>query len=209
MAQRSGIGAQAVAATTAPRLEDRLREVVGRAVDHLLSLQAPEGYWVGELEADTTLESDYIFYLHVLGKADPGRVAKLANYLRRHQLRDGGWNIYAGGPAELNATIKGYVALRLAGDPASAAHMMKARLRVQALGGLERSNSYTRFYLAISGALGWEYVPAILPELMFLPRWFLINIHAMSSWTRAIVVPLMILYALKPRWPLPEGITCS
>src|SRR3989442_10926661 len=50
--------------------------------------------WLGELEADSTLESDYIFYLHVLGKADPGRIAKLANYIRRKQLPEGGWNIY-------------------------------------------------------------------------------------------------------------------
>ena len=49
------------------RFDENLQEVIQRAADHLLSLQAPEGYWVGELEADTTLESDYIFFLHVLG----------------------------------------------------------------------------------------------------------------------------------------------
>jgi len=207
MAQSSETRAQAVATPTAPWLEDRLREAVRRSAQHLLSLQAPEGYWVGELQADTTLESDYIFYLHVIRKSEPHRIVKLANYIRRHQLPDGGWNIYVGGPSELNATIKAYLALRLAGDSASAPHMIRARQRTHALGGLERSHSFVRFYLALTGALGWEYVPAIPPELMLLPRWFLINIHAMSSWTRAIVVPLMILYAHKPRWPLPEGIT--
>jgi squalene-hopene/tetraprenyl-beta-curcumene cyclase len=207
MVQSSEARTQAVATCTAPWVQDRLRDAVRRSTQHLLSLQAPEGYWVGELQADTTLESDYIFYLHVIRKSEPHRIAKLANYIRRHQLPDGGWNIYVGGPSELNATIKAYLGLRLAGDSASAPHMTRARQRVHALGGLERSNSYVRFYLALSGAIGWEYVPAILPELMLLPRWFLINIYAMSSWTRAIVVPLMILYALKPRWPLPDGIT--
>src|SRR5512134_232073 len=102
-----------------PSLEERLQEAVERGVRHLLSLQAREGYWLGELQADTTLESDYIFYLHVLGKFD-ARVAKLANYVRARQLPDGGWGIFEGGQSELNATVKAYVALRLAGDAADA-----------------------------------------------------------------------------------------
>ncbi len=184
--------------------DQRLRDAIDRGVDHLLSLQAGEGYWLGELEADTTLESDYIFYLHVLGKADPERVAKLANYVRRRQLPDGGWSIYPGGPAELNATVKAYFALKLAGDSPEAAHLQAARSRVHALGGLEHTNSYTRFYLALVGAVEWEMVPAVPPELMLLPDWLYLNIYEMSSWTRAIVIPLAILYAHKPRWSLPE-----
>jgi squalene-hopene/tetraprenyl-beta-curcumene cyclase len=189
-----------------PSLEERLEQAVEQGVRHLLSLQAREGYWLGELQADTTLESDYIFYLHVLGKFDRARVGKLANYLRRRQQPDGGWNIYEGGPSELNATVKAYVALRLAGDAADAPHMLRACERVRELGGLESTNSFTRLYLALSGAVGWDMVPAIPPELMLLPTWFYLNLYEMSSWTRAIVVPLTILYARKPRWNLPEHV---
>jgi squalene-hopene/tetraprenyl-beta-curcumene cyclase len=184
-------------------LQRRLEEAIERAVRHLLSLQAEAGFWLGELEADTTLESDYIFYLYALGRPDPDRVAKLANYVRRRQLPDGGWNIYPGGAAELNATIKAYFALKLAGDPVQAAHMVRACQRAQELGGVEGASSYTRFYLALCGAASWEMVPALPPELMLLPRWLVFNIWSMSSWTRAILVPLTILYALRPRWPLP------
>lgn len=187
-------------------VEERLREAVERGADYLLSLQADEGYWLGELEADTTLESDYILYLHVLGRFEQHRVAKLANYIRRRQLPDGGWNIYSGGPSELNATVKAYVALRLAGDAPTAPHLLQARERIHALGGLESTNSFTRFYLTLTGALDWEMVPAIPPEMMLVPTWFLVNIYDMSSWTRAIVVPLAILYAHKPCWKLPDHI---
>src|ERR1700732_4644171 len=121
-------------------LSERLSDTIDRGVNYLLSLQASEGYWLGELEADTTLESDYIFYLHVIGKAQPDRIAKLANYVRRRQLEDGGWNIYFGGPSELNATVKAYVALRLAGDPADSEILRRACKRVHELGGLEASN---------------------------------------------------------------------
>jgi squalene-hopene/tetraprenyl-beta-curcumene cyclase len=183
---------------------ERLESSIERGADHLLSLQTEEGYWLGELEADTTLESDYIYYLFVLGKADPDRIAKLATYVRRRQLEDGGWSIYPGGPSELNATCKAYFALKLAGDPIDSPHMTSARASVHNLGGLELTNSYTRFYLALVGAVGWELVPAIPPELMLLPNWFYINIYEFSSWTRAIVIPMMILSALRPNWKLPE-----
>ncbi len=183
---------------------ERLESSIERGANHLLSLQTEEGYWLGELEADTTLESDYIYYLFVLGKADPDRIAKLATYVRRRQLADGGWSIYPGGPSELNATCKAYFALKLAGDPIDSPHMTRARASVHALGGLELTNSYTRFYLALVGAVGWELVPAIPPELMLLPNWFYINIYEFSSWTRAIVIPMMILSALRPNWKLPE-----
>src|ERR1700730_6214938 len=97
-------------------ISDELTEAIGRGVKHLLSLQASEGYWIGELEADTTLESDYIFYLHMLDKADAERGAKLANSIRQRELPAGWWIIYFGGPSEFNATVKAYFALKLAGD---------------------------------------------------------------------------------------------
>ena len=144
-------GAAAPAPARIPSLDERLEQAIPRGVDWLLAGQAPEGYWHGELEADTTLESDYILYLHVIGKFDPVRVEKLARYIRRHQLADGGWNIYANGPSELNATVKAYLGLKLAGDSPSLPHMVLARRRVHELGGLESINSFERFYLALKG----------------------------------------------------------
>src|SRR5262252_9561633 len=183
----------------------KLPESIERGAEHLLSLQDNEGYWLGELEADTTLEADYIYYLFVLGKADPVRIEKLANYVRQRQLEDGGWSIYPGGPSDLNATSKAYFALKLAGDDTSAPHLVAARSTIHRLGGLEHANSYVRFYLALVGAVGWELVPAIPPELMLLPNWFYLNIYEMSSWTRGIVIPMAILSALRPEFRLPEN----
>src|SRR5271169_3239880 len=138
--------------------ESQVERAIGRSKDWLLSAQESTGYWWGELEADTTLESDYIVYLHVLGRLNSPKVAKLANYIRRKQLADGGWNIFPDGPSELNATVKAYVALRVAGDPAGAPHLERAKRKVHELGGLEASNSYTRFYLAMLGAIDWSIV---------------------------------------------------
>src|SRR5260221_12776942 len=182
---------------------EKIETAVRNGAEYLLSVQAEEGYWHGELEADTTLESDYIYYLHVLGKADPERIAKLANYVRHRQLPDGGWPIYPGGPSELNATSKAYFALKLAGDSTDARHMAQARETVHRLGGPENPNSYVRVYLALIVACGWDLVPSIPPELVLRPTWFYFNIYEMSSLTRGIGIPMAILSTLPPSWLLP------
>jgi squalene-hopene/tetraprenyl-beta-curcumene cyclase len=209
MADPAGVGVQPAGPWPTGLASDfrgRLEVAIERATQWLLARQAQDGHWCAELEADTTLESDYIFYLYLIGQAEPERVERLARYIRARQLSDGGWNIYAGGPSELNATVKAYVALRLAGDPEDAPHLVRAAERIRALGGLENTNSFVRFYLAMAGVIGWDMVPAIPPELMLLPRWFPVNLYEMSSWTRGIVVPMMILYALRPAWRLPVSI---
>ena len=107
---------QTLVETAFTGFEEWLSEPVARALACLLSKQKRDGYWCGELGADTTLDSDYIFYL--LALRDTSRVHRLAKRIRKHQLPDGGWNIYEGGPSELNATVKAYFALKVAGDAA-------------------------------------------------------------------------------------------
>ena len=192
-------------ASTLSALAENLQEAIDRGVNYLLSLQARKA--IGWASSKPIQPSNPTTFSTCTSSARPirGRIAKLANYVRRRQLPDGGWNIYFGGPSELNATVKAYVALKLAGDaPECAAHAARCR-RVHELGGLEATNSYTRFYLALVGAVGWDMVPAVPPELMLLPNWFAINIYEMSSWTRGIVIPLTILYAHKPRFNVPGG----
>ena len=58
--------------------ESIIERTIRRSVNWFLSAQNQEGYWWGELEADTTLESDYILYLHILGELDSPKTAKLA-----------------------------------------------------------------------------------------------------------------------------------
>src|SRR5207248_10602072 len=94
-------------------------EAVAAAVERgrggLLACQRPDGHWVGELEGDTILESEFILLLAFLGKTTDPRVKPLANYLLRHQLPDGGWANYRGGPADVSVSVKAYFALNVAG----------------------------------------------------------------------------------------------
>jgi squalene-hopene/tetraprenyl-beta-curcumene cyclase len=173
------------------------------AQKHLLSIQRGDGHWCGELEGDTILGSEYILAMHFLGRTHEKRVVKAAEYIRRKQLPEGGWAIYPGGPPEVSSSVKAYLVLKLIGDKPDQLHMVRARRRILDLGGVEACNSFTKLYLAIFGHYPWSKCPAVPPEIILLPRWFYINIYEMSSWSRAIFIPLSIIWATKPRCSMP------
>jgi squalene-hopene/tetraprenyl-beta-curcumene cyclase len=181
---------------------------VDRSVSLLLSRQAFDGHWVGELQGDTILESEYILLLAFLGRERDAKVAKIARYLLAQQMPEGGWSNYPEGPPDLSVSVKAYFALKLAGHDPNADYMLRARELIRSLGGAARCNSFTKFYLALLGQFPYANCPAVPPEIMLLPRWAYFNIYAMSSWTRTIVIPLTIFYAYKPvrRLPAEMGI---
>ncbi|OWK45093.1 Squalene--hopene cyclase [Fimbriiglobus ruber] len=171
----------------------------------LLGRQRPDGHWVGELEGDTILESEFILLLAFLGRADDPRVRPAANYLRGHQLPSGGWANYPGGPADISVSVKAYFALKIAGFSADEPFMRRAADAIRGLGGAENSNSFTRFYLALLGQVPYSVCPSVPAELVLLPRWFPFNIYAMSAWSRTIFVPLSVVDAHKPVTELPAS----
>ncbi len=177
---------------------ESVRQAVEAACGFLLSRQHPEGYWCGELEADSTLESDYIMLHTLLGTGDPGRMERALREIERHQQDDGGWPIYRGGPSNISATVKAYFAFKLMGWPADHPVLQKARAWVLAHGGAVEVNTYTKLYLCFFGQYDYDAVPAIPPEIVLFPKWFYFNIYEISSWSRAILVPLSIAYAKKP-----------
>lgn len=183
----------------------RLRAGISHARQFLLNQQADDGHWVGELQGDTILESEYILLMAFLGRERSERVAQAARYILQQQLPDGGWNNYPGGPAELSVSVKAYFALKLAGYDPTLPLMRRACAVIRSLGGAARCNSFTKFYLALLGQFPYANCPAVPPEMILLPRWAYFNIYAMSSWSRTILVPLSIFYAYKPVRNVPPG----
>jgi squalene-hopene/tetraprenyl-beta-curcumene cyclase len=190
-------------------LEPDVRRAIKWAQQYFLQIQNTDGHWCGELEGDTILESEYILTMHFIGRMDSERVRKAANYIRQKQLPTGGWSIYEGGPAEVSASAKAYFVLKLLGDSPDAPHMRQARQVIRRLGGLDATNSFTRIYLAIFGQYPWERCPAVPPEIILLPLSAPINLYEMSSWSRGIVVPLAIIWAMKPSCAVPESANIS
>ncbi|MDE2179348.1 MAG: squalene--hopene cyclase [candidate division NC10 bacterium] len=184
---------------------DPLGEAIAGARSRLLAMQDPAGYWAAELEADSTLTSEYIMLRHLLGKVDETKQRKAVAYLRDTQLPDGGWNIYYGGPSHLSTTIKAYFALKLCGYSQAEPFMRRAREVILSQGGLFRANVFTKFKLALFGQFDWRGVPAMPIELFLLPRGSFFNMHEISYWSRTVLTPLMIIYAHKPVTPVPAG----
>ncbi len=181
-----------------PETTDALRQGIRRSQDFLLSIQKDDGHWEGELLVDSTLCSDTVLYMNWRGRVDEVLQAKCADHIRRRQTADGGWNIFIGGPSEINASVKAYFALKLAGDSPNAPWMREARANILRLGGIPQVNTYCRLYLALLGQFPWDYVPTIPPEIFLFPRWFFFNLHEMSSWSRTIIAPLAILNHYRP-----------
>ena len=185
-------------------LASRVAAAVDAARRLLFSEQHDDGYWCGELEADTTLEADYIILHMMLGTVDAERFSKAGRYILRQQNEDGGWSIFRGGPSNVSASVKSYFGLKLAGYSASHPALQKARAKILEMGGVTEVNTFTKLYLCFFGQYDYDACPAIPPEIVLFPNWFWFNIYEISSWSRAILVPLSICYAKKPFKKLPD-----
>ena len=178
---------------------ERLNESIRRTRDRFLNIQNEKGYWVFDLEADTTIPSEYILLQRFLGREIPGDLKMgFANYLRNRQLDSGGWPLYYEGEANVSTSVKAYFALKQLGDSPDAPHMVRARAYVLAQGGAAQTNVFTRIMLAIFGQIPWKTTPAMPIEIMLLPQWFFFHLNKISYWSRTVIVPLLILYAKRP-----------
>jgi len=184
----------------------RLAGAIEAAEAALLARQNADGHWVFELEADATIPAEYVMLEHYLDEIDDTLEQRIGIYLRRIQGADGGWPLFHGGDSDISATIKAYYALKLMGDSVDAPHMARARACVLRLGGAAKANVFTRFALALFGQIPWRAVPIMPIELMHLPRWFPFHLDKVSYWSRTVVVPLLVLAALRPRARNPRGI---
>lgn len=185
---------------------------IRRASEWLLSQQSEKGYWWGDLTADTTLESDYIYLQLWLyepnehGWNPPTRPQvdrAVRSILARQNTTDGGFSIYPGGPADVSASVKAYFALKVAGIDPSTPEMTRLRDCILSLGGLQACNSYVKINLSLFRLYPVEDVPSVPPEMILMGD----VLYHMSAWARAIVVPLAIVQSLIPVKSLPRGFT--
>jgi squalene-hopene/tetraprenyl-beta-curcumene cyclase len=184
-------------------------QAVSRTTGYFLRTQHEPGYWWAELTADTTLESDYVLlqlWLHppVNGVWNPPTrplIDKAVESILARQLPDGGFNIYPQGPADVSATVKAYFALKLAGLDYHDQRLARARDKILALGGIQAANSYVKVNLSLFDLYPREHTPSIPPEIVLAGKF----IYQMSSWTRAIVIPLSIIHASNPHRAVPRG----
>ncbi|MEZ5403101.1 MAG: squalene--hopene cyclase [Bryobacteraceae bacterium] len=198
--------------STGLQLADALSVGCIRAIDKasraLAGRQHEDGYWWGDLTADATLEADFVLMELWLDKPgsgvwkprEPRRIEAAVRSILVRQLPDGGFSIYPGGPSDISASVKAYFALKVTGMPAEDPRMCRLRERILALGGIQAANSYVKINLSLFDLYPRQYAPVVPPEIMLMRG----VIYEMSSWTRAIVIPLSIVQTAPPR-PVPAG----
>lgn len=172
----------------------------------LAARRREDGHWCYELEADVTIPAEYILMNHFLGRVDEGLDRRMAAYIRGLRTAEGGWPLFAHGPFDISASVKGYFALKAAGDSPDAPHMAEARAAILAHGGAARANVFTRILLALYGEVPWQAVPVMPVEIMLLPEWSPFHLDKVSYWSRTVIVPLLAVMALRPAPANPKDI---
>ncbi|MGW7355651.1 squalene--hopene cyclase [Streptomyces sp. NPDC054802] len=204
-ATAGGTTPTSVPRTTGPGedVRDAAGRAAERAVEHLLARQDAQGWWKGDLETNVTMDAEDLLLRQFLGIQDAATVEASARFIRGQQRDDGTWATFYGGPGDLSTTIEAYVALRLAGDRPDDPHMQRAASWVRSRGGIAASRVFTRIWLALFGWWKWDALPELPPELIFLPKWFPLNIYDFGCWARQTIVPLTVVSARRPVRPAP------
>ncbi len=170
-------------------------------------MQQADGHWVFELEADATIPAEYVLLRHYLGEpVDAELEAKIAVYLRRIQGEHGGWPLFHDGAFDMSASVKAYFALKMIGDVRRrAAHeprprgdpRARRRGRAQCLhpahAGAVRHHPLARG----AGDAGRDHAAAALVSVPSRQDFVL---------GRTVIVPLLVLLALKPKARNPKGV---
>ena len=183
---------------------DGLDQAIGRCQDYFRRTQYPEGYWWGELESNNTMEAEYLLLSYFLGRGDRERWRKMTNHILRRQREDGSWGQYYQAPGDLSTSVECYFALKLSGLSPDSEPLQKARRFILGQGGVPKTRIFTKIWLTLFGQWDWRGVPNMPPEMIFLPAWFPFNIYQFSSWARATIVPLLIVFTRRPVCSVPQ-----
>jgi squalene-hopene/tetraprenyl-beta-curcumene cyclase len=185
-----------------------LDRMLNRSVRRLLSLQRPDGWWVGELESNVTMTAQHLLLLEFLGLRDEETTRRCANELLARRRPDGLWAIYWGGEPDLAATLESYTALRLAGLDADDERLAPARRFCEERGGIGGARVFTRIWLALFGLWPWDEIPQLPPELILLRPSLPFSVYDFACWARQTVVPLTVVLHYRPVRNLPPERAC-
>jgi len=185
---------------------DITEEAIFKAQTHLLDLQHPDGYWVGDLEADASVTAGYIPLMYFMeGKVDQVRVRKITHFIKGKQNPDGSWSAYHAGDGDLNVSIQVYFGLKLAGVSASEPFMQLATAFIRSKGGVSQASVFTKIWLALFGQYKWSGTPSVPPEIILLPNWFYFNIYEFASWSRETIMALAVVTTTRPVCEVPPN----
>jgi squalene-hopene/tetraprenyl-beta-curcumene cyclase len=157
------------------------------------------------VESNSAIEAEWLLASYIIGFSLPSEAGVIKALLQR-QRPDGSWGIYPGAPdGDINSTVEVYAALRAKGFDPQCDELLRARAWLLQHNAIPNVRVFTRYWLAMLGVWPWEHTPNLPPEIIRLPLWFPFNIYNFAQWARATMMPLTVVSARKPVWPLPGG----
>ena len=186
------------------RVVTALDAAICRAQACLLALQAPDGHWVGEVEAPRRSPPSTCCSATCSIASTATRERKAVRYLRRRQRADGGFNLFEDGPTNLSATIKAYFAMKMAGvADGRSRDGARARRGSARWAGRSRPTSSRRSCSRCSASTTGTACRRCRPRSCCSRAPFFFNIYEVSYWSRTVIVPL-----LDPHGPQAGQVRC-
>lgn len=167
-----------------------------RALDHLLSLQQPDGCWEGEMVWCTMILSQVVIVRHIVGQGwDEQTRARIIRHYEVTRIGTGVWGLHPESGGYVFTTALAYVALRLLGLSADHPLLVPPRNWLhQQPGGILAIPTWGKFWLALLDLYAYEGINPSPPELFLLPRWLPIHPHRYYCHTRYIYLAISSLY---------------
>ncbi|HEV2371527.1 MAG TPA: prenyltransferase/squalene oxidase repeat-containing protein [Streptosporangiaceae bacterium] len=181
-----------------------LHTASGVAIEHLCSLQLPDGRWEGEMVWNTMLLSQYVLTHRLVGRwplPEPD-IAGILRHFETTQLPDGSWPAHREGPPSVYLTALAYVTLRVLGQPADAPSVARARDWWLGHGSITAVPSWGRLWLALLGLYGYDGINPVPPELFLLPPRAPMHPDRLYCHTRYTYSGLAYLYGSRAQFDL-------
>mmetsp|Transcript_16150 Transcript_16150/g.21370 ORF Transcript_16150/g.21370 Transcript_16150/m.21370 type:complete len:826 (+) Transcript_16150:32-2509(+) len=181
------------------------KEACRKGIEFYQMLQTEDGHWAGDYGGPMFLMPGLIICHYVTGTplAAYKRDAMIA-YLRNHQQTDGGWGTHIESASTMFGTVLSYVALRLLGVKAYDIGACRAREFIHEHGGALYTPSWGKFWLAILGAMEWDCINSVPPEMWLLPRWFPFHPGKLWCHCRMVYLPMCFVYGKRFTYPKAE-----
>lgn len=146
---------------------EALRSAAERAASYVAEWQTAEGMWPNLLEGGPWLDVLHALGTRLLRHRQSPNARDGGVWVRRllaSRNEDGGFALWQGGPSDFTAGIEAYLALRLAGVPATDEALQRLGRWIAERGGLDRCPASTLVKLVWTGAVPDARMESIPPE---------------------------------------------